>query len=77
MDHVAMSKALRERARALRSCGEGEPLTVGQLADDGELLLVLARIVEGKDVERAFGAPGDWGYSHPIGCALAARGEQS
>jgi hypothetical protein len=71
MDPVAMSLAIRERARALQNTDE-TPLTVGQLADDSELLLVLARIVEGKDPGRAFGSPGDWGYSHPIGRALAA-----
>ncbi|UWZ84622.1 hypothetical protein [Occallatibacter riparius] len=71
MNCVEMSLAIRERARALRDADQG--LTIGQLADAGELLVVLARIVEGKDVERAFGRPGDWGYSHPIGRALAAR----
>jgi hypothetical protein len=48
-------------------------LTVGELADNAELLVVLARIVEGKSIERAFGRPGDWGYNHPIGRALAAK----
>lgn len=41
--------------------------------DVRELLLVLARVLEGKPVERAFGAPGDWGYDTPIGDALAGR----
>lgn len=40
-------------------------------ADVSELLTVLARVLEGKDVTRAFGAPGDWGYGTPIGDALA------
>jgi hypothetical protein len=44
------------------------------MASSSWFLLVLARIVEGKPVERAFGAPGDWGYEHPIGRALAQKG---
>lgn len=55
---------------------DSTPPTVGQLGDDAELLLVLARIVEGKAVSRAFGAPGDWGYNTPIGRALAASGAE-
>lgn len=45
--------------------------------DTSELIVVLARIVEGKTIERSFGAPGDWGYGTPIGDALARyyRGE--
>jgi hypothetical protein len=38
-----------------------------------ELIRVLARVVEGKPIDRAFGAPGDWGYSTAIGQALAAK----
>jgi hypothetical protein len=39
--------------------------------DTAELIVVLARIIEGKPIEKAFGAPGDWGYGTPIGDALA------
>ena len=42
-------------------------------ADVLELLNVLARVLEGKPIERAFGAPGDWGYGTPIGDALAGK----
>ena len=38
---------------------------------EAELIRVLARLVEGKSLQQAFGAPGDWGYQHPIGNALA------
>lgn len=38
-----------------------------------ELLRVLDRIVRGRPIDKAFGAPGDWGYEHPIGMALAGR----
>jgi hypothetical protein len=39
--------------------------------DVEELLRVLCRLLNGKSLEQAFGAPGDWGYEHPIGRALA------
>ncbi len=35
-------------------------------------LSVLAHIVNGKSIERAFGAPGDWGYGTPIGDGVLA-----
>jgi hypothetical protein len=41
-----------------------------ELRDASELVLVLARIIEGKSIPQAFGAPGDFGYETPIGSAL-------
>lgn len=38
--------------------------------DASELLRVFARVIRGKTVAYAFGAPGDWGYGTPIGDAL-------
>lgn len=71
IDVGALSNEIRARSIALRNAPNGDgPLTVGVLCDDGELLTVLARIVEGMPMERAFGRPGDWGYEHPIGRAL-------
>jgi hypothetical protein len=70
MNRISLAAAIRSRASALRNADES-PLTVGALADDAELLRVLAHIVEGKDLRRAFGAPGDWGYETDIGSALA------
>ena len=61
-----LAKAVRDVADVLRN---SEPRN----DDARELLLVLARVLEGKDVKRAFGAPGDWGYNTPIGDALAGR----
>ncbi len=72
MNAPELARFIRARSRALRDAGDS-PLTTGQLADDGELLLALARIVEGHCVERAFGVPGDWGYNHSVGRALAAK----
>jgi len=74
MNCAEMSKAIRARAQQLRDAGD-QGVTFGELADTAELLVVLARILEGRPVERAFGTPGDWGYAHPIGLALAAREE--
>lgn len=74
MNSAALSRIIRERSQRLRNPDE-EPSTVGQLAEDGELLLVLARVIEGKSVQRAFGSPGDWGYNTPIGRALAQSEE--
>jgi hypothetical protein len=70
MDAISLSIAIRSRASLLKDAGETSR-TVGELEDDGELLMVLARIIEGKDIARAFGSPGDWGYNTPIGRALA------
>lgn len=37
-----------------------------------ELIRVLARLVEGKTIDQAMGAPGAWGYGTPLGDALFA-----
>lgn len=42
-----------------------------ELHDCVDLLRACARLVEGKTIYHAFGAPGDWGYGTPIGDALA------
>lgn len=34
------------------------------------LILVLGSVIEGIPIDRAMGAPGDWGYGTPIGDAL-------
>jgi hypothetical protein len=70
MNQKKMVKALRDTAERLRGS------ELGELGHDAcELIRVLARIVEGKPMTRAFGAPGDWGYGAPIGEALSARWE--
>ena len=43
------------------------------LIDAKDLLGVLARIVEGMPVNKAFGSPGDWGHETAIGAAIASR----
>jgi Cys-tRNA synthase (O-phospho-L-seryl-tRNA:Cys-tRNA synthase) len=45
----------------------------GNINDARGLLSVLANIVEGMPIERAFGSPGDWGHETEIGAAIADR----
>lgn len=63
-----MAVLMRRIAKAMEA---GEPLPPGILGDDvAELLRVLGRMIEGRGVLEAFGAPGDWGYETLIGEAL-------
>ena len=78
MNIKSLSMALRNKATELSSVaaelGEVDATTAQQdqtLRDASELICVLARMGEGKPMNKAFGAPGDWGYETPIGQALA------
>jgi hypothetical protein len=69
-----LSKAVRDFAADIDGIADaGER---GLLPEDirncSELARVLARIVEGKSIAAAFGAPGDWGYGTPIGDGILA-----
>ena len=44
------------------------------IEDARGLLSVLANIVDGMPIDRAFGSPGDWGYGTSIGNAIADKG---
>lgn len=70
MNTQLLSAALRRMGDALADRFD-EGAGIYPLRDEGELILVLARVVEGKPLDRAFGAPGDWGYRNPIGIALS------
>jgi hypothetical protein len=72
MDKIKLANALRDIAEDIRDQEVKRP---GD-ADACELIRVLARVVEGKSLDRAFGAPGDWGYGRLIGDALAAGPEE-
>lgn len=71
-----MNEALRPLADVCRA--EADALAdcpAGDLSKTAELLRCLARVIERGDltielVHSCFGAPGDFGYSHPIGKAL-------
>lgn len=71
MNTQMLSQELRRMAKSVYDdgCGNAEP-PPKDYSDVAELLRVLARVVEGKPVKNAFGAPGDWGYGTPIGEAL-------
>lgn len=73
MNTTLLSKALRQIGDELIDRYEEDDEGAGfyPRRDEGELILVLARIVEGKPLDKAFGAPGDWGYRNPIGKALS------
>jgi hypothetical protein len=45
--------------------------SVIELREAAELIRVLSRVIDGKTIYRAFGAPGDWGYERPLGNALS------
>lgn len=70
---AALSKALRNKAQALSETQDPDLPRNDEMADAEEILRVLARIVEGQTIAKAFGAPGDWGYGTPIGDALAGK----
>lgn len=63
---IAVSNAILAKAKTL----EGDDGTESD-SDLCELLRVLDRVVRGKGIADAFGAPGDWGYDNPIGKALS------
>ena len=69
MDYSKLVKVIRQRADALELSDDDHEVTREE-SDNAELLRCLARILEGKEPHRAFGAPGDWGYGTPIGDAL-------
>lgn len=63
-------RAYQQRFRDARHAEEENTDLRQLLSDAGEFAAVLARIVEGKDLHAAFGAPGDWGYQTEIGQGL-------
>ena len=67
MNTAKLVTVLRDKAEEIQKL---EDLDDRNRLDVAELLRVLARMADGKDVYRAFGAPGDWGYGTPIGDAL-------
>lgn len=70
MNSKQLAITLRMMARGVDDDGCNEPQPRPRDTDVAQLINVLARIVEGKSVKQAFGAPGDWGYGTPIGESL-------
>lgn len=75
MNTNQLAIALRNRAAAMIDDGNPDDPQRREVIDTAELVLVLARVLQGKSAAEAFGAPGDWGYGTPIGDALAAKEE--
>lgn len=71
----AIRKSAEDLADRYQNTDDALPLNKNDANDHAELLRVLARVLEGKIIITSFGAPGDWGYHHPIGKALAESGE--
>jgi len=71
MNYKNLAAVIRQRADASDLSKDDHELSAEE-HDNAESLRCLARILEGKEIHRAFGAPGDWGYGTPIGDALAA-----
>lgn len=59
------------RAAAAKAAPDDAPDRAESI-DAAELLRCFARLLEGKDLDKAMGAPGDWGYGTPIGDAVLA-----
>ena len=77
MNIKSLTMALRNKATELSNVAaelsEVDATTPQQdqtLRDAAELIRVLVRLVEGRPIAKAFGAPGDWGYETPVGAAL-------
>lgn len=66
---AALNEA-RDTVRDLNDQSDKLDEAAGTMFDAAELVLCLARMLEGKDVHAAFGAPGDWGYHTAIGQTL-------
>lgn len=72
MDTKQLAAALRNKAAEVRNVNVTTGHEDETLRDAADLLRVLAHVVDGRPLERAFGAPGDWGYDTEIGAAIAA-----
>lgn len=58
-----ITPATANLAKALRAHANDE-------VEASTYILIIARLLEGKTLDEAMGAPGDWGYDTPIGDAV-------
>jgi len=77
MNAALLAKAIGNKANALMDAAYDSQDDIPRerfalMRDVAELAHCARRMVEGKSITRAFGAPGDWGYGTPIGDALAS-----
>ncbi|GBL46257.1 hypothetical protein SFMTTN_2070 [Sulfuriferula multivorans] len=70
MNTNQLAAALRNKAEEVREVGD-ETQHDQLMRDSSYLLRVLANVVDGMPLAKAFGSPGDWGYDTQIGQALA------
>lgn len=77
MDSKKLASAVRELKNRVGDVIDDLDPDIATGTDDlrnaKDLLGVLAHIVDGKPIDKAFGSPGDWGYGTEIGSALASR----
>ncbi|KFB68908.1 hypothetical protein [Candidatus Accumulibacter vicinus] len=72
METRQLAAALRKKAAEVRNVASTTEEEDKTLRDAADLLSVLAHVVDGKPLAKAFGSPGDWGYETAIGAAIAA-----
>lgn len=72
METGQLAAALRNKAAEVRNVNATTEEEDQTLRDAADLLRVLAHVVDGKPLAKAFGSPGDWGYETAIGSAIAA-----
>ena len=73
MDTGRLAAALRNKAAEVRNVNATTAEEDQKLRDAADLLRVLAHVVDGRPLAKAFGSPGDWGYETEIGAAIAAE----
>lgn len=64
----ALATAIQQRGSEIYDANGDD---AAERADAKYLCRALARTLNGVTIHAAFGSPGDWGYSTPIGAALA------
>lgn len=72
METGQLAAAVRHIASAVRNLHVADEHEYRLLRDAADLLRVLAHVVDGRPLAKAFGSPGDWGYDTEVGAALAA-----
>lgn len=72
METGQLAAALRNKAARVRNVNTTTEAEDQVLRDAAELLRMLANVVDGKPLAKAFGQPGDWGRETEIGAAIAA-----
>lgn len=75
MNTNQLAAALRNKSAEVRNVNVETQEDYQLLRDAADLLRVLAHVVDGKTLAKAFGSPGDWGYDTQIGQAIVSAPE--